>query len=319
MAALLCTVFDLPPEIKLEILLMVLHNTDISTAKQPVHAFLQGGYDTDDLYSILDPYDLRNLWYYLKIFRPSRNIIWEAHVRFVFPTTLSMLDVFSQWPSKRLQQVRRVKFFGQSFRTRRSNSTDYGTLFFYPSSALNALPNLKLDHLEYEPEDLLEQERNMRCRTLAEREIHRMLFLTQGWKRLSVLAPQPNLTELEVNQLVLDLRSVSQIFPQNHYVLDLPNTPVMRDKKTGIVVGLRKGPGICEATHFVPGLTRASWLSERDVDEQIVLEKDNWAACTPERSFYPKMRDRNLRMILQEDDWKSVRQQMWMVEIGSGW
>lgn len=319
MAASSCTIFNLPPEIKLEILLIILYNTDITTAKQPVQGFLQGGYDFDDLYTVLDPSDLRKVWYYLKIFRPSCNVYWEAHVRFVFPTTLSMLDVFSQWPSERLQQARRVKFFGQTLRTRRSRSQEYGTLFFLPSSALNALPDLRLDHLEYEPEDLLGQEPSKRCRTLAERELHRMLFLTSGWKCLSVIAPQPNLTQLEVNQLVLALRSVNQILPRSRCSLDLPNTSVVRDAESGIVVGLKEGSETLDTSNTPPDFTRASWLSERKVDVQIRLKKDNWTACSLEDSFYPLMRDRNLNMILHQDDWKSIRQQNWIVENSSGW
>lgn len=153
------------------------------------------------------------------------SLDWESRVRFVFSSTVSLLDVLMEWPQERVERIRRIKLLGTPLPLHKLQDP-HGYITHFADSGLALLKGLQLDLLEYE-DAYLPYDGSWGRDTVCHEMVN--LMTTDGWKELQYQARQPYLLGQELEQLVNLARGIRQDREEPDYDFDLPSTPVIRD------------------------------------------------------------------------------------------
>lgn len=290
----------LPLELKHKVFLSVLQVTDISTVALRVPTMFLGTIDSGDGLKMLDPKVFRNLWYCYHLFQASKKFDWIRHVRFMFPTSLAMLDVFGTWPEERLRRVRYVRLYGKPFYYDDEERPTEQSIFSSDTS-LNAL-DLRLEHLEYEPV--------FSCIP------HSTILETRGWKKFSFLRRGPMLGAEDVQNLMDACKAKLEQTPEVGLRLNMPYACVQRDSTSAALIKY-EGPQlhVPQGPPHGPRTEQPSWPSGASVYPQVVVEKNTFEALSDVTDLMQLARIDDLEHYIHEEkSWAKSRKHAFFSE-----
>ena len=186
----------------------------------------------------LSAVDMRTISMYQALFAEADNDLvnfhWEGHVRFVFPSSVAMLDVLTEWPRSRLSLIRRICLKAYPLALWPiDSSAHYVTIL--ADMAIDALAGLRLDTLEYQCVFLAADDGFGRDAVFP---AARAAMRSFGWRKLQIMMPEPYFQQCEVLEFVETAEEIKRERREPDFEIDLPTPPLRRDWDTGRIQGL---------------------------------------------------------------------------------